>query len=1011
MMYISYIDPGTGSMLISAGIALISVVFFMLKGFIFRLFNYSGEKGEALDVNRKYGLVFFSEGKQYWNVFYPLLEECSARGIKATYMTSGKDDPALKTKIDGIDIIYIGSGRESFYVMNRLKADMVVMTTPGLDVLELKRSKDVKHYSHLTHAMGSVAGYKSYAVDYFDSVLLGGDLDIKIIRELEELRDLPEKEIEVVGHTYVDALRETLTEKQYEYTYFEERKPTILLSPTWGNHGLLRNYGEELLTALEKDNKYNVIVRAHPQSFISEKDMIEPLMEKFPNTESRVWDRERENLKALSHADIMISDFSGITFDFYTLFKKPILTMNAHYEKRGRDIIDIEAEPWDVKALDIIGKTIYDKDINNILEIIEDTLENFNPDTPKRQAVMSKLDKYPKESRVRTVDYIENKLDELRVLEEASDQPKSDLTDGILIGKGFKELFNLNSFVQYALASGLLVAYIYLIKMVVPIDGLNHEFLNKLMPLSVKLFFGLISFVTLCLLFFNKDGFLYFKKSEKFKFMDGLLVFLPMTPILQYILSNQDILNFRSSALVFGFFFVVSFFALVVLPKLLSVVLSKSLVVALTTSLLFIVFNMADFGRTTLPLHIGIIFVLLSVLVFFLLYYQKQTILVFMSIVFFATTGVSASINKSDDEPLDNGANTDIADDSIFSTVKGRTPERTPNVYVLVYDAYLNEETMNYFDYDNSDQYNYLLDNGFAIYDGTYSIGASSITSMAHVFGLTTLDNGDARRRALSGDGVAFKILEDLDYYVSFLGSSDYMTKGFSPTHDFSFPGDQFSIEPHKIIINAILEGEFRFDVDFSEITYRDYLNAKKVKISEKLSKPKFFHSHDDNPGHSQNSGVLRPDETDLYIERLISANGEMKNNIDLIKKLDPNSIIVVMGDHGAYLTKNGIGLSDYDIDEIDILDIQDRYGTFLAISWPETEYIDKFEIDVIQDVMPAIFAYIYNDDALYEELRMGTNILHQSVIGGVDLRDGKLYGGKFNGDRLFEVKDIRYRD
>ena len=44
-------------------------------------------------------------------------------------------------------------------------------------------------------------------------------------------------------------------------------------------------------------------------------------MNKYPNNENRIWDFERENLNAMYHADIMISDFSGITYDFYSLFQ------------------------------------------------------------------------------------------------------------------------------------------------------------------------------------------------------------------------------------------------------------------------------------------------------------------------------------------------------------------------------------------------------------------------------------------------------------------------------------------------------------------------------------------------------------------------------------------------------------------------------------------------------------------------------------------------------------------
>lgn len=304
-----YLDPGTGSMLISAVIALFSVGFFMLKGFIYRKLNIGGSKGASIDPANEYGLVFYSEGKQYWNVFRPILEELSERSIPATFFSSDENDPALSANIKGIDTYFIGTGREAYFILNRLNADMVVMTTPGLDVLEVKRSKNVKHYSHITHAPGCVAGYKSYAVDYFDSVLLGGDADIEVIRELEAKRNLPKKEVVTVGHTYLDVYRERLSTNKYDYTYFKERRPTILISPTWGNHGLLTKYGETILSKLDNSDLYNVIIRPHPQSLLTETDMLDKLIEAYPSNEHRIWDKELEGLKAMSHADIMISDF------------------------------------------------------------------------------------------------------------------------------------------------------------------------------------------------------------------------------------------------------------------------------------------------------------------------------------------------------------------------------------------------------------------------------------------------------------------------------------------------------------------------------------------------------------------------------------------------------------------------------------------------------------------------------------------------------------------------------
>ena len=76
------------------------------------------------------------------------------------------------------------------------------------------------------------------------------------------------------------------------------------------------------------------------------------------------------------HADIMISDFSGIIYDFYSLFQKPILTFHSQFEKRGRDANDLKEDPWDITYLDKIGKTLYEKDIDNILNIVKTTIKD-----------------------------------------------------------------------------------------------------------------------------------------------------------------------------------------------------------------------------------------------------------------------------------------------------------------------------------------------------------------------------------------------------------------------------------------------------------------------------------------------------------------------------------------------------------------------------------------------------------------------------------------------------------
>ena len=96
-----------------------------------------------------------------------------------------------------------------------------------------------------------------------------------------------------------------------------------------------------------------------------------------------------------------------------------------------------------------------------------------------------------------------------------------------------------------------------------------------------------------------------------------------------------------------------------------------------------------------------------------------------------------------------------------------------------------------------------------------------------------------------------------------------------------------------------------------------------------------------------------------------------MKNDVSNILNNDPDSIIVLLSDHGPYLTKNCRTLENYDISSIDKYDIQDRYGTFLSIYWPNDISDVENNIVITQDIFPAILSRITNNKNLFKELKM----------------------------------------
>jgi len=361
-LHLLYIDPGTGSMLFSIIIGAAAAVYFVARAVIIKAkVLFSGGKAQASKSRHK--CVIYAEDKRYWNLFKPVLDEFEKRNFPLLYLTSSKDDPCFESAYNHIVFEYIGEGNKAFAHLNLISADFVLMTTPGLDVYQMKRSKAVRHYSHLIHGASDATLYRLFGLDYFDSILLTGDYQGDDIRRLETLRGLPPKQLVTVGCPYLDIAA--------------QNKPaaiphpfTVLVSPSWGPSALLTRYGEKLLDPL-LDTDYNIIVRPHPQSKLSENVILEKLASRYKDRNNITWDYETDNIFSLSKSDIMISDFSGIILDYVFLYDKPVIYSNYSFDLRPYDADDLDHEPWQFRTLKEIGIELRESDFASIGDVIQ----------------------------------------------------------------------------------------------------------------------------------------------------------------------------------------------------------------------------------------------------------------------------------------------------------------------------------------------------------------------------------------------------------------------------------------------------------------------------------------------------------------------------------------------------------------------------------------------------------------------------------------------------------------
>ena len=406
-----YIDPGTGSMLFTVVLGLITTLYFLFqKVLVWMKFRLSVGKIDKKSFEKK-NIVIFSDNKNYWSVFKPICDEFENRSIPVEYWTASADDPALRELYQYVHCEFIGEGNKAFSRLNMMSSRICLATTPGLDVLQWKRSKNVDYYVHILHAAGtSAGGYRMFSLDYYDAVILTGEFQIEEIRELERKRNLPQKEVQVLGCTYMDALKARLeTVPQKEHT---KDVLTVLLAPSWGKSSILVRYGKKIIDSLLSTG-YKIIIRPHPQSFRSDRDIIDDLQHIYPDGEQLVWDREGDNFNSLNVADIMISDFSSVVFDFALVFNKPFIYTEGAFDKAPYEAMWLDEELWKFRVLPTIGVPLKEEQFSNMGDVIRNTISNRSLAEGRERARKESWANIGESSKL-TVEYLIGKIDQLK---------------------------------------------------------------------------------------------------------------------------------------------------------------------------------------------------------------------------------------------------------------------------------------------------------------------------------------------------------------------------------------------------------------------------------------------------------------------------------------------------------------------------------------------------------------------------------------------------------------------
>ena len=132
------------------------------------------------------------------------------------------------------------------------------------------------------------------------------------------------------------------------------------------------------------------------------------LRSKYPDSDQLEWNRDADNFEVLRRSDIMISDYSGVIFDFAFVFDRPVICADTEMNVDTLDAWWLNKPLWAVTALSKIGPVLTEDRIPQLKGLIDAAIEDRSYEESRHEA-RDETWCYRGEGAKRTADYLISK--------------------------------------------------------------------------------------------------------------------------------------------------------------------------------------------------------------------------------------------------------------------------------------------------------------------------------------------------------------------------------------------------------------------------------------------------------------------------------------------------------------------------------------------------------------------------------------------------------------------------
>jgi len=300
-------------------------------------------------------LVFYSESDIYYQYYEDVIASISSESdLEICYITSDPEDSIFKRNIPRL---------KTFYINNLLPFAMIyfdsaafVMTMPDLGNFHIKRSINEVNYIYAFHAIGSThLMSKKGAFDHYDTILCIGTYHPEEIRAAEKKYGTKAKTLIECGYPRLDKIYRDHEKLEAEKSGCDAQTKKILIAPTWSPGNILDSCIFEIVDSLAADKNFCVAIRPHPEYKKRFPHRVKAIGEKIKDFPQFSLELDMLSEKSLHEADVLITDWSAISFEYALGTGRPVLFIDTPMRVDNPDYAELGIEPVEFSARKNLG--------------------------------------------------------------------------------------------------------------------------------------------------------------------------------------------------------------------------------------------------------------------------------------------------------------------------------------------------------------------------------------------------------------------------------------------------------------------------------------------------------------------------------------------------------------------------------------------------------------------------------------------------------------------------------